>query len=283
MELIHQYLNLLMPFEWANYTFMRNALIAVLLMAPVFALLGTMVISQRMVFFSDVLGHSALTGIAIGVLLGIKDPGLSILGFAVIVAVLVSLSKGVTLASFDTIMGVFLYTIIAVGIVVLSRKGGFARFTSFLIGDILSVTPAQMVQLVFVAVLVFGYWFFFANRLVLLSVNPSLLQSRGESPKWIEISFAVLVAIVVSFSIRFIGILIINAFLVLPAACARMFSRSIRSYTMISMILSLSCGITGLLLSFYWGTAAGATIVLCLSGIYLVSVLGLFLLRKIRT
>ena len=251
-----------MPFDWAKYDFMKNALLAVLLITPIFALLGTTVISRHMAFFSDVLGHSALTGIAIGVILGLKDPTVSMVIFAVLLAVAVTFFKSATKAASDTVIGVFFAMMVALGIVILSRSGGFARYTTYLIGDVLAVTPAQIFVLAVIALGVFIYWIIMGNRLLLVGVNQSLARSRGITVFFVEVSFAVLLAIVVMLSIRLVGILIINSLLILPAAAARNISRDMKSYTLWAIAISLVSGVTGLIFSYYWGTASGATIVL---------------------
>jgi len=260
-----------LPFEWAHYVFMKNALLAVLLVTPLFALMGTMVVSNRMVFFTDVLGHSALTGIAIGVLLGFQDPVLPMLLLAVLLSVGVNLLKNMTRASMDTILGVLFAFIVALGIVVLSRRGGFAKYTGYLIGDILTVTPAQIGWLLAIAAAVMVYWLAAGNAMIFTSISSSLARSRKVNIFWVETSFTVLLALVVILSIRLAGILIINSLLVLPAAAARNISRNMRAYTAWAVLISLFSGISGLIVSFYWGTASGATIVLFAAACYAVS------------
>ncbi len=267
-----------LPFSWTHYIFMKNALLAVLLVTPLFAVLGTMVVSNRMVFFTDVLGHSALTGIAIGVLLGFSDPTLPMLVLAVVLAVAVNSLKNATKASMDTVLGVFFAFIVALGIVILSRQGGFVKYTTYLIGDILAVTPRQIAWLFALSVGVFAYWCFAGNALMLTSVNPSLARSRRVRTFLIETSFTIFLALVVIVSIRLVGILIINSLLVLPAAASRNLARDIHGYTVWAIIISFFCGIAGLVASYAWGTASGATIVLFAAACYAVlSVAGRFL------
>lgn len=258
---------------WAKYDFMKNALLAVVLITPVFALIGTMVINKHMAFFSDVLGHSALTGVAIGVVLGLNDPTISMVALGVLLAVTVVAFKATTQAALDTVLGVFFAMSVAVGIVILSRGGGFAKYTAYLIGDILAVTPAHLLILAVIAVIVVLYWLAFGNRLTLVSVNSSLASSRGINVFFIEASFAILVALVVTLSIRLVGILIINSLLILPAAAARNVARDTRSYTMWAVAISLLSGITGLIVSYYWGTASGATIVIFAAILYCITIL----------
>ncbi|MCX5698939.1 MAG: metal ABC transporter permease [Candidatus Omnitrophica bacterium] len=261
------------PFSWTHYNFMNNALLAVLLVTPLFALLGTVVVSNRMVFFTDVLGHSALTGIAIGVLLGFHDPTLPMIILAVVLAVSINLLKNITKSSVDTVLGVFMAFLVALGIVILSRQGGFVKYTSYLIGDILAVTPKQIAWFFLIALVVLIYWYIASNAMILTSVNPSLARSRRVNTFIIETSFTILLAIVVIVSIRLVGILIINSLLVLPAAASRNFTRNMHSYTQGAVIISVFSGIVGLIVSYYWGTASGATIVLFASGCYGISAL----------
>ena len=263
----------ILPFGWTHYAFMKNALLAVLLVSPLFALLGTMVVNNRMAFFTDVLGHSALTGIAIGVLLGFHDLTLSMIAVAVILAVAINLLKGSTKASMDTVLGVTFAFIVALGIVILSRQGGFVRYTKYLIGDILAVTPKEIAWFFLIAAVVLVYWYIAGNVMVLTSVNPSLARSRRVNTFLIETSFTILLAIVVIVSIRLVGILIINSLLILPAAASRNLARTFHAYTVWAVIISILSGITGLIVSYYWGTASGATIVLFASGCYGISAL----------
>lgn len=263
----------LLPHDLARYVFMKNALLAVLLVTPVFGVLGTMVVSNRMAFFTEVLGHSALTGIGIGVLLGISDPTLPMIAIAVALAFLVNLLKDMTHSSMDTVMGVFLAFMVALGITILSRQGGVVKFTTYLIGDILAVTPAQIAWLAVLFIIVFVYWYFAGNALILTSVSGSLARSRMIRTFFVETSFTILLAVVVMVSIRLVGILIINSLLVLPAAAARNAARSISSYTVLSICISVFSGICGLFASYYLGTASGATIVLFSVACYGVSAL----------
>lgn len=274
IELWYRITDMLLPFGWAHYTFMKNALLAVILVAPVFAVLGTMVISSRMVFFTEVLGHSALAGIAIGVLCGFSDPSWSMLGMAVFLAILVNVVRYTTRASMDTVLGVFMAFMVALGVAILSRQGGFAKYTKYLIGDILTVTPGEIAWIGVIFALVLVYWYAVGNALVLSSVNGALARSRGIRTFLVETSFTLLLAVVVMMSIRLVGILIINSLLVLPAAASRNVTRSLRSYTAVAAGISLLCGVAGLVASYFWDTATGATIVLFAVACYVVSVGG---------
>lgn len=252
----------LIPFVWLQHLFMKNALLAVILVTPIFGIMGTMVVNNRMAFFADSLGHSALTGIAIGTMIGIGNPVWSMIGFALIFSVGILVVKHGNKTSTDTVIGVFSSVAVALGIVILSRGGGFNKYSVFLIGDLLSITPGEigMLALVLIAVLIF--WYFSFNKLLLVSMNESLAKSRGINLFLVEVLFTALVAVVVTISIQWIGILIINSLLILPAASARNIAGNAKQYHLYSVAIAFLSGITGLILSYYWGTATGATIIL---------------------
>lgn len=268
MELIYDIIETVLPFSFARFDFMKNALLAVLLVTPLFGLLGTMAVNNKMAFFSDALGHSALTGIAIGVALGIGDPLVCMLTFGIVFGLAIRKVKSGTKASSDTVISVFSSVSMALGIVILSGSGGFAKYSSYLIGDILTVSPAYVGLMAVVLAGTYIVWYFIYNDLLLLSVNPSLSASRGIKNALTENIFVVILAVAVMLSIKQIGILTINSLLILPAAAARNVSSNSRQYLVLSTVISLFCGIAGLVISFYAGTAAGATMVLIAAAVY---------------
>lgn len=248
--------------EFLSYGFMRNALAAICIITPLFGLLGTMIVNNRMAFFSDALGHSALTGMAIGVLLGFVGTDIPMLLFALFFALVLNHMKRKSSASTDTIISVFSSLGTAVGLVVLSRGGNFSRYSALLVGDILSITKKEIFCLLGVLAITLLFWIFCFNRLHACSVNRSLARSKGIPVRLIEDLFAVLIAVIVMLSIKWVGILIINALLILPAAAAANISYNMREYHLFSVILSVSSGLIGLVLSYYLNAAAGPTIVI---------------------
>lgn len=275
---IYHIMDMLLPFDWASHIFMKNALLGVILVTPIFGLLGTMVVNNRMAFFSDAIGHSALTGIAIGVLLGFGQPLWSMIVFSVLLALAIMAVKKANTASTDTIIGVFSSTAVALGIVLLSRSGGFTKYSSYLIGDLLSISSTDLVMLCVTFAVVIVLWFILFNKLLVVSVNPSLAHSRGIRVNLYETVFSVVTAVVVTISIQWVGVLIISSLLVLPAAAARNVARNMRRYHFFSVIFALSSGIAGLIASYYWDTASGATIVLLIAMIFAVT----FVFKRIR-
>jgi len=259
----------LLPLEMLQWDFMKNALLAVLLMGPLFGLLSTMIVTGRMSFFSDALGHSAFTGIAIGCICGIAAPTWMAVAFSVAFALLFSFVRSRSNQAADTLIGVFSSTAVALGIFIATLGGdSFTKYNKYLIGDILSITPGQigMLALVLVAVLVF--WILFSNRLTLTAVHPQLAGSRGIPVGLSQTLFTTAIAVVVTLSISSVGLLILNSLLVLPGASARNISRNLKQYHLLSVLLALVAGIGGLCVSYYLGTSAGASISLCLGLIF---------------
>ena len=254
--------------EMFGFSFMRNALFALLLIGPLLGLLGTMAVNNRLAYFSDALGHSALTGIAIGVLLGLQNQLVSMIAFGILMAIVISRVKAGGNSSTDTVISVASSVTMAVGLVILSRGGGFARYSTFLVGDILAVTQSDILLLAVTLTTVVLLWFFLFNPLLLTSVNPSLATSRNVKTVLVETLFIVVVAVVVMLSIQWVGILMINALLILPAAAARNVARSSRQYTSLAVLFSLGSGCLGLILSYIADVSTGPMIVLLLGVIF---------------
>ena len=266
-----------LPFEMLHWDFMKNALLALLLMAPLFGLMSTMIVTGRMSFFSDALGHSAFTGIAIGAICGIAAPTFAAVLFSVAFALLFSFVRSRSNQAADTLIGVFSSTAVALGIFVATMGGSsFTKYNKYLIGDILSVTSGEigMLALVLAAVLIF--WLLCANRLTLTAIHPQLASSRGIPVGLSQTLFIVAIAVVVTLSISSVGLLILNSLLVLPGASSRNISRNLRQYHGFSVLFALIAGIGGLVISYYLGCSAGAAISLILAAIFALT----FCLRK---
>ena len=269
----------LIPLEILHWNFMKNAFLAVLLIAPLFGLMSTMIVTGRMSFFSDALGHSAFTGIAIGCICGIGSPTWVAVLFAVAFALLFSFVRSRSNQTADTLIGVFSSGAVALGIFIATLGGGsFTKYNKYLIGDILSVTPAELGLLAIVLIAVLIFWVLYSNRLMLVSVHPQLAASRGFSVNLMQCVFTCAVAVVVTLAISRVGLLILNSLLVLPGAAARNISRNLRQYHGFSVLFALIASVAGLVISYYWGASAGATISLFLVLLFAVS----FCFRKAR-
>ena len=268
-----------LPLEMLQWNFMKNAFLAILLMAPLFGLLSTMIVTGKMSFFSDALGHSAFTGIAIGCICGIAAPIWAAVIFSVLFALLFSFVRSRSNHTADTLIGVFSSTAVALGIFVATLGGdSFTKYNQYLIGDILSVTPAQIGSLATTLVMILIFWIISANRLTLTAIHPQLASSRGIPVGLSQTIFTVAIAVVVTLTISSVGLLILNSLLILPAAAARNVSKNLKQYHLFSILFALVAGIGGLVVSYYLGSSAGAAISLWLAMIFAVS----FCFRKVR-
>ena len=266
-----------LPIEMLQWDFMKNALLALLLMAPLFGLMSTMIVTGRMSFFSDALGHSAFTGIAIGAICGMSAPTWAAVLFSVVFALIFSYVRSRSNQAADTLIGVFSSTAVALGIFIATIGGGsFTKYNKYLIGDILSVTPTEIGLLALVLLAVLVFWVLCANRLTLTAIHPQLASSRGIPVGLSQTLFTVAIAVVVTLSISSVGLLILNSLMVLPGASARNVSKNLRQYHGFSVLFALLAGIGGLTVSYYLGCSAGAAISLILAVIFAVT----FALRK---
>jgi zinc transport system permease protein len=270
----------LLPFEWAQpgtMLFMKNALLGILVLCPLLGLLSCHIVTGKMSFFSDALGHSAFTGIAIGAICGAVYPMGVAVGLSVVFALLFTYVRQKSTMSGDTIIGVFSSTAVALGIFIATWGGGsFTKFNSYLIGDILSVTPWEIGLLALVLAVVVVLWCLQSNRLFLSELHPNLADSRGVQVGKTQGLFTVVIAVVVTLALSWVGLLVINSLLVLPAAASRNLAKNLRQYHLFSVVGALVCGILGLMTSYYWGCSTGAAISLLLAVYFFVG----FLFRR---
>ena len=199
--------------------------------------------------------------------------------FSILFSLLFSFVRSRSSQTADTLIGVFSSAAVALGIFVATLGGGsFTKYNKYLIGDILSITPGEIGILAIVLVGVLVLWVLFANRLTLTVVHPQLASSRGIPTALSNTLFSVAIAVVVTLTISSVGLLILNSLLVLPGASARNVAKNMRQYHIFSVLFALAAGLCGLIVSYVWGSSAGASISLALAMIFAVT----FCLRKAR-
>lgn len=268
----------LLPIELLQWDFMKNAFLAIIIMCPLFGLVSTMIVTGKMSFFSDALGHSAFTGIAIGCICGIGNPTWVAVVFSVVFALLFSFVRSRSTQTADTLIGVFSSTAVALGIFIATFGGGsFTKYNTYLIGDILSVTPGQIGMLAIILLSVILFWVIFNNKMVLTNIYPQLASSRGISTGLMQTVFTTVIAVIVTLAISWVGLLILNSLLVLPGAASRNVSKNLKQYHLFSVVFALVAGMAGLVVSYYLGTSAGASICLVLALEFIIT----FCLRKV--
>lgn len=216
-------------------------------------------------------GHSALTGIAIGIILGVSNPTLSMVVFAIIFGLFLNKISRKRLASTDTIISVFTSTALALGLLLLAKNGGINKYSNYLVGDILNIAPKEIGLLFFAFIVVFLFWYFCFNKLLAISTNEALARSKGVKTNLIQDIFVILISIVVMLAIKWVGVFLINALIIIPAAASRMIAKNMKEYHFWSIIFSVFAGILGLILSYYYKLATGSTIVIILSCIFFIT------------
>jgi len=200
--------------------------------------------------------------------------------FSLVFSLLFSFVRSRSNQAADTLIGVFSSAAVALGIFVATLGGGsFTKYNTYLIGDILSITPGEIGLLAIVLVAVIVLWIVLSNKLTLTVVHPQLASSRGIPTGLSQTLFSAAIAVVVTLTISSVGLLILNSLLVLPGASARNVAKNIRQYTVFSVLFALFAGLGGLIVSYAWGASAGAAISLALALIFAVT----FCFRKIRS
>jgi len=248
--------------DWANtgylpealaYGFVVNALLAGLMIGPVLGGLGTLVVVKRFAFFSEAVGHAALTGVAIGILLGepYTGPYGSLFGYCLLFGILLNFLRNRTGLSPDTLIGVFLSVSLALGaslLLMLAGKINVHILENVLFGSVLTVSAQDLVVLGIVAVLVLALALPLYNRIMLASFNPQLAAVRGVAVKTLDYLFVVLVTLVTVASVKVIGAILVGALLVIPAAAARLVSQSLKGFFFISVLIATLSTLLGILL-----------------------------------
>ena len=268
------------PLDWLEHGFMVRALAAMMLLAPTCAAMGVHVVNFRMSFFSDAISHSAFTGIALGLVLSI-DPRIAMILFGLLVGLgITHIRRGSDLSS-DAVIGVFFSSSVALGIAIISAKKGLTRsLESFLYGDILAVTNWEFVLagVLFAVVMIFMYLSY--NRLIMISISPVISKTRGINVKVYEYAFALLLALVITASIRAGGILLVTALLIVPAVAGRNFARNAAGMFWYSIMVALLSSFSGIVGSYYLNTSTGATVILFAAGFFALSYLRKALVKE---
>lgn len=262
------------------YGFVVSALLAGLIIGPVLGGLGTLVVVKRFAFFSEAVGHAALTGVAIGILLGepYTGPYGSLFGYCLLFGVLLNYLRNRTGLSPDTLIGVFLSVSLALGgslLLLLSGRVNIHILENVLFGSVLTVNGQDIAVLSVVAALVVATALPLYNRMMLASFNPQLAAVRGVRVKLLDYLFVVLVTIVTVASVKVIGAILVGALLVIPAAAARLLSQSLRGFFWLSVAIATASTLAGILLPIEFGlpVPSGAAIILFAGAMFAIAAL----------
>ena len=242
--------------------FMQRALIGGLLTGALGGLLGSIAVLRQLSFFSDALGHSALLGITLGILIGV-NPMLVLIPFAVVFALLVNQLVEKSSLPTDALLNIVYSSSLAAAILALSRvetyRGGIRQL---LFGDILGISSLDLVVIGILLISGLIYLGLTLRAQVLLTLNPDLAGAVGVNTKLHRLAFIVLLAVVVAVSIKAVGVLLISAFVVIPACAGRLLCRRFPAYIFTSAILGGICALIGLLASGLTNLPSGPSVVM---------------------
>jgi zinc transport system permease protein len=259
-----------------EYPFLVRGFLAVLILAPLLGGLSHLVVARRLAFFSAALGQAALTGVAIGLLLGepISAPYGGIFGFCLLSALAMIYVKRRSSLPPDTLVGVFLALTLGLGLcllVAVTRLFNIHQVESVMFGSLLTVTDTDLLLLTAVGVGVALLLAQHYNGLLLDSLHPSLAQVEGVDAAYVDYLFAVLLTAAIVVSLKIIGALLVEALVVVPAAAARNLSRSTRSYLLTSIAVAFVASAGGLAISTRLLVPTGGAVVLALSLLFFVT------------
>lgn len=275
--------------EALAYGFVVNALFAGLLIGPVLGGLGTLVVVKRFAFFSEAVGHAALTGVAIGILLGepYTGPYGSLFGYCLLFGLLLNYLRNRTGLSPDTLIGVFLSVSLAVGaslLLVLAGRINIHILENVLFGSVLTVNAQDLAVLTLVSLLVVALTIPMYNRFMLASFNPQLASVRGVLVKPLDYLFVMLVALVTVAAVKVIGAILVGALLVIPAAAARLLSQSLKGFFWLSVLIATFCTLIGVFLpiALELPVPSGASIIIMAGIVFAVAAIARSLLPSLK-
>ena len=264
LDFLYEFIGIILPFDCMKMHFMQRALMGLLILAPTAAIMGVQVVNFRMAFFTDTISHSAFTGIALGLIMGI-NPYLTAPIFAVFVGVsIISFLQKSHLAE-DSIIGVFFSGVVAFGLTVVSREKNISRnLQTFLYGDILTISDSEIFALMILSSLIILFLFFSYNKLLYLGLSNTLATAHRVKVKFYQYSYSILLSLIIIFSVWAVGVLLVTAMLIVPAAAGRNLARSAGGMLWWAMIIALLSSLAGFLISVQdWArTATGATVVI---------------------
>lgn len=251
--------------------FFQRALIVGLILGLLMAILGVFVILRRMSFFSDAIGHSALTGIAIGLLLHV-NPFLVALLFSLFIALIMAAVRKTSRQNFDTLLGVFFAAAVSVGVIIVSLTPGYqASLINFLFGDILTVSPLDIILSALLAMITLSLMLVTGKALVSITLDSSLARAEGIQVDRHELILLLTLAATIALAIKFLGVILVTALLIVPAAAAQNLARSLQGMFLWSTLIALISVVAGMLVSAVFNLPSGPTIVLVGTVLFIIS------------
>ncbi|MEI2578282.1 metal ABC transporter permease [Scytonema sp. PRP1] len=245
-----------------QFPFMQRAIAGAVLMGTLGGLLGSFVTLRQLSFFSHAVGHAALVGVALGVLLQL-NPTWMLLPFTLIFGLVVLYFIEKTDLGSDSVLSIVLSGALAVGVILSSLiKGYRGNLMGVLFGDILAI---DMTDLILTLLVLVGGSLFLLSTLrqqILLTLNPAVAKVQGIPVQLYRYGFVVLLSLAVAVAIKAVGVLLVNAFLVIPASCAKLMSHHFNRFLLLSVIVGSISSFAGIIVSGLLNFASGPSIVL---------------------
>lgn len=259
-----------------QYAFVARGIVAVLLLAPLLGGLSHLVVARRLAFLSTTLGQAALTGLTIGVALGLPldNAYASVLGFCLLIGVVMVYVRRTVALPPDTIIGVFMAFTLGLGVCVLvaaTKQFNIHQIEAVMFGSVLTITDLDLILILGFGTLLVGAVAMTYNTLLADSLSPAIAKARGANTTLVDYGFVVLLTIAITLSLKVIGALLVEAMVVVPAAAARNLARDTRGYLGWSIAIAAISGIAGLLISASWRVPTGGAIVLALTACFFLS------------
>jgi ABC-type Mn2+/Zn2+ transport system permease subunit len=259
--------------ELLTYPFLQRALLASVMVGILCPFVGNFVVLRRMSFFSDAISHSAFAGIAAGAILGI-DLSMSSIVVAILIALLIAFLSEKTTLSHDTVIGIAFSGAIATGMLIIGMMKGYRRdIFTFLFGDILAITTADLLLILIFSVLTISILLTFLKPFLQITFNRDLARVEGVNVRFFEYLLFLIIAVVITVSLKIIGIILVTSLLIVPAASAKNLASSMGRLFVLSSIFGVVSGVVGLIASIYLNTSSGPTIVLVSIGIFFLTML----------
>ncbi|MFY9156981.1 MAG: metal ABC transporter permease [Brevefilum fermentans] len=258
--------------ELLSYSFMRNALMAGVLVSLTCGIIGTLVVLKRMVFISGGVAHTAYGGVGLAFYLGV-NPILGAVAFSLVASFLMGYVQRQTRQRQDTLIGVMWAIGMAIGIIFADMTPGYkADLMSYLFGSILAVTHTDLWMMLGVNLLVLGFVILFYKELQAVAFDESFARVRNLPVDLLYIALVAMIGLAVVMLMRVVGLIMIIALLTVPAAIGSLFLNHMKHIMWLAMVLSLVFTTGGLLLSYFFNLTSGATIIL-IAGISYLSAL----------
>ncbi|MGI8541761.1 MAG: metal ABC transporter permease [Rubrobacteraceae bacterium] len=260
--------------EPLQYSFMQTGAVAAVLIGATCAILGVYVVLRGMAFMGDALSHTVLPGLVAAYLLGVN-----LLGGAIVAGVATALGVGwlsrrQSLRE-DTAIGITFTGMFALGVLLMSTVSSFRDFTHMLFGNILGVTSGDLIAISILAALVLLCLFLFHKELELTSFDPTHAEVIGLRADRVRYGLLILLALTVVVGIQAVGVVLISALLITPAATASLLTKSLPRMMLLSAAFASASGLAGLYASYYLNVSSGAAIVLSCTALFIaVSILG---------